>query len=387
MVKRGALILLLLGIMLLGMAAGATAIRYSLEPNCADGYCVPGEPIIWDVYLYKVNEENERLQEYSIMDARFRKPYHKDTNETWFHTGISSIYRRLYLSAPTPNINDTFVYYFCYRVGTLFDDKRSYTNEYCFEVNHTLNLIECKENKHCSNNQTCAGHTCQDITCGWCQYFNGTACTDYPCCTDGQCRLFQACTNNTCEDKICQPGEYLVNHTCSTDKCGADEAIINFTCTPLACGFDEGYVDHSCAPLDCGVTQGYFNHTCVNLLCLPHQTWGNHTCLNLSCRDVEIPENHRCVPLKCTFPFITEEHECRLNTILIIELLLCIIIIFIFLKNLAFYERIQRKKMFSSLWKPFEGMRHTRETPKTPQPSQKQEAAKPEAAKPETPKT
>jgi hypothetical protein len=91
----------------------------------------------------------------------------------------------------------------------------------------------CPDEQQCLNNacSACGANqhfntttkTCvQNILCKSCQYLEGNACIDYPCCDDIHCDDTKTCKNHVCTPVVCTGCSYPQGHDCVTYPCCDD---------------------------------------------------------------------------------------------------------------------------------------------------------------------
>jgi len=180
---------------------------------------------------------------------------------------------------------------------------------------HVWVNYECCADSVCSENETCSGNKCTQVSCP-CGNITNHTCIKYECCADNDCLSRDKCVNNKCTAIPCPCG-MILNRTCipyeccSDDACNTGEICENHTCS-TGCHFDsacnEGYncTNNQCTEIEC--ICGYItNHTCMKYEC----------CSNKDCESNKYCDRkHNCSDPECSPQQTVKNHKCEDNTVM-----------------------------------------------------------------------
>jgi len=378
----------------------ANALFYELSYQCPNE-CVRKEEVIWNISLINVGEEDVDIAQLMIVEIK-DDGIVAETMESELTTDdleiigsnkttVTRIKRdesanfTIEGTLPNPNYNNSLVYHFCHLIRNKLEhwQKVGPTNFFCYPENHTIEIVDCTSNYDCKIDAYCSNKSCITLDCNECQYLGEHECIDYGCCSDEDCALNEACIDHNCtilnctdvtkvveiNDKIDEDEDqvkendkdiledkgvieeeditkaYLVNHSCSFEPCAEDEIIRNYMCREADCRYDEFIANYVCKELNCSWDEGYVNNSCQKLNCSLGEGIKDHECRPLECDYDEYLFNYSCKELYCRFFQKAEEHECRINSNLVVYILLLIIIGILGFIDFKVYDSGYRKKM------------------------------------------
>ena len=384
------------GLVILAFFADICTAHYSITYSCPEE-CVHNRTIVFTVNIDNQGESELELLQIKIVDREKSKiaasemaevttdqPENIGSNKTKAIRVEPGQSKKVNISAVLPKAkNSSIRFNYCETVRRPFHawTKLGKTAEHCYPENYSIDMLGCTLDSDCSYNEVCQNNSCIALNCSYCEYMEHHECKEYQCCADEECELYESCNDNICRRVACKRAnetinltkmpdnnltrnnsnitsqginttkQYLVNHSCSSSPCSYDEIIVNYSCAKAYCKEDEYLADYRCNKLKCSNSQYVKNHSCIELNCSFNETIINRTCVSLDCKYDEIASDHRCVSLNCSFFQKAEDHSCPLNTWLIIQLIMAVMIGILASLNYKKLARIRKKRTVSKMMK------------------------------------